>query len=173
MERVTLEWTDRVDAGSHVPTVQVTTDIEDTTRHLFVIEIIRHRRTHFPPLAKTDVSVHAERMRELHVVLHLLVIERTSVGIRERIVDTQTPRNLRLYIPVIHLRFRLAAAEFGTLHRTVIAFLHRCQRRTSCTAALFFRRCLFALTALAFLALDAFFQLLKSLVAEGLTETPS
>ena len=129
MEGVTLEHSDRVDAGSHVPTVQVTTDIKRTSRHLLIIEVIRHVGTHFPSSSQTDVSVQYERVGELHVVIHLLVVKGASRGIGQAVIDGQAPRYLCAYVAVIHiLVFLLMVIHLRVTVISLGVFFDRLQR---------------------------------------------
>ena len=62
-------------------------------------------------------------MRQLHVILHLFEVKRATVAVTNRVVNTQTPRNLREHIAIRTLVLMLMFAILLTVsHRTV--FLH-------------------------------------------------
>ena len=124
MEGITLERSDRVDTGCHVPAVQVTTDVERTRRYLLRIEVIRHVTAHFPSLTESDIATQGQVMRQSHFVVHLFVIKLTARSIGERVTERQTPRDLRLDISVIHL-LGLLLLRLGVRLHAFLVLLYR------------------------------------------------
>ena len=168
MERITLVRPDGVDAGRHVPAVQVTADVERAAGQAHVGEVIAHRRTHFPAVSQTDVTAQTQVVGKLHLVVHLVVVERTTRSVGQRVVDAEAPGELGLDIAVFHVAVFVVAVsgiEFGILVRTVIVFLYRLQvSLVVCPFVAHFLSTPFG---------RGIFPFLDGLIADGVAETPA